>query len=64
MQIPCPSCREPVELKSAPIRGHSSDGSDAWVCLKCASIVCIDCYHEHTRKQHPEAVQEIKKRKK
>jgi len=64
MIIPCPNCREEVELKSAPIRGHASDGSDAWVCLKCPAIICVECYHDHGVKKHPEIVKEIKKRKK
>lgn len=64
MIIPCPSCQQKVELKSAPVRGNASDGSEAWVCLKCHAVVCVDCYHEHSRKQHPEMAKEIKKPKK
>lgn len=64
MVINCPTCQNPVELKSAPVRGHANDGSEAWICLKCPAIVCIDCYHGHVQKQHPEMTSEIKKPKK
>lgn len=64
MKIPCPTCGSEVELKSQPIRGPAGDGSDAWVCLKCPAIVCIDCYHQHSQQKHPEMKQEQKKPKK
>lgn len=64
MKFACPTCGSEVELRSAPIRGNASDGSDAWVCLKCAAIVCIDCYHGHVQKKHPDMAGEIKKPKK
>lgn len=64
MKIACPTCDSQVELKGAPVRGNANDGSEAWVCLKCPAVVCIDCYHEHSRKQHPETMNEIKKPKK
>jgi hypothetical protein len=64
MNIPCPTCGSQVELNSSPIRGPANDGSEAWVCLKCPAIVCVDCYHGHVRKQHLEMLGEIKKPKK
>ncbi len=64
MIISCPTCSGRVELNSTPVRGNASDGSEAWVCTRCPAIVCVDCYHEHVAKKHPDMVQEIKKRKK
>lgn len=64
MIIKCPSCGHDVEVRSAPIRGHANDGSEAWVCLRCPAIVCVCCYHEHGAKKHREMTQEIKKPKK
>lgn len=64
MIIPCPSCGSRVELNSPPVRGPANDGSEAWTCLRCPAVVCVDCYHEHTRKQHPDALGEIRKPKK
>lgn len=64
MIIPCPNCASQVELRSAPVRGNAGDGSDAWVCLYCAQIVCVDCYHGHVQQRHPDRAGEIKKPKK
>lgn len=52
MFIKCPNCTSEVKLMSVPKRGPANDGSDAWVCLKCPQIICIDCYYEHTQKKH------------
>lgn len=64
MQIACPTCQTQVNLRSSPKRGNSNDGSEAWICLKCAAIVCVDCYHVHARNKHPEMMGQIKKSKK
>ena len=61
MQISCPNCSEPIEQNSAPVRGPVHDGSEAWVCLKCPTVVCVGCYHTHTAKEHPEAYQPHKR---
>ena len=64
MQISCPTCKNTVNLMTSPVRGNSNDGSEAWVCLRCDAIVCVDCYHQHSRDKHPEMTKEIKKPKK
>jgi hypothetical protein len=54
MIITCPSCSNPIEQNSPPVRGPVSDGSEAWVCLKCPAVICVACYPQHTDKAHPE----------
>ena len=49
---------------SAPVRGNSNDGTDAWVCRFCTEVICVDCYHDHTVKKHPNVVAHRKKTKK
>lgn len=44
------------------MRGNAADGSDAWVCLRCPAIVCVDCYMNHTEKAHPECYDILQKR--
>lgn len=61
MLVNCPTCRSEVELTSEPVRGNSSDGSDAWICKWCKDVICIDCYHDHTKTKHSERLKKIKK---
>jgi len=61
MKISCPSCG------SEDISAETNNGTvsgEAWTCLMCPAIICVDCYHEHTRARHSESLKEIRKKKK
>lgn len=45
----CPSCKRHVFQYSPAVRGEPSSNG-AWLCLRCPTIVCVWCYHEHTQK--------------
>jgi hypothetical protein len=64
MQINCPNCNSSIEQNSEPVRGPSNDGSEAWLCLKCPTVICstpitkngelTQCYINHQATHHPE----------
>jgi len=61
MIIPCPSCKEQVFVFNSIVKGPSDHGNEAWVCMKCDTIVCVDCYHTHISEQHPSLIKKLKK---
>lgn len=60
MIIECPGCMSRVDVNDVPTRASYRD--EAWMCLACPAIVCLDCYGTHTKAKHP--MMGVKKRKK